>query len=117
MGSARRSAAGSVKYLWGDAEPDERKANYCWHQDSPNGLFPVGLFPEGATPDGLQDMAGNVREWTASEHEYDGNRKSLRGGGWDSPLSGLVVYNRDSLPPELPSNSAGFRCVREGASQ
>lgn len=34
----------------------------------------VGTFPAGATPEGVEDMAGNIWEWSAEGH--------LRGGPW-----------------------------------
>ncbi|MFQ5508119.1 MAG: formylglycine-generating enzyme family protein [Leptospirillia bacterium] len=38
-------------------------------------ITPVGSFPEGASPYGVQDMMGNLFEWTASRYApYPGNR-------------------------------------------
>ncbi len=38
------------------------------------GTLPVGNIPEGASPYGVEDMAGNAEEWTASSYEcYPGN--------------------------------------------
>jgi formylglycine-generating enzyme required for sulfatase activity len=47
------------RFPWGDAfEPD--------HANNSENLLPVGSKPTGASPYGVQDMAGNVSEWTSS---------------------------------------------------
>lgn len=68
-------------YPWGD-EWDPARCN--WGDSSGGDRFglwdgyrasaPVGSFPRGATPQGLEDMAGNIWEWTQEGH--------LRGGPW-----------------------------------
>ena len=45
------------------------------------GTAPVGALPSGAIPDGVEDLLGNVFEWTASP--FDVTRTALRGCAWD----------------------------------
>ncbi|MBN1956257.1 MAG: SUMF1/EgtB/PvdO family nonheme iron enzyme, partial [Anaerolineae bacterium] len=49
------------------------------------GTSPVGMYPLGASQlFGLADLAGNVWEWTTSEHEGWSGTRVLRGGAWYS---------------------------------
>jgi formylglycine-generating enzyme required for sulfatase activity/outer membrane protein assembly factor BamB len=88
---------GSTRYPWGNTAPTSTNANICdrkCHQKYPNKdaawsqddgwaeTSPVGSFPKGASRDSVQDLAGNVWEWT--EGRDDTNRIGVRGGGWDS---------------------------------
>lgn len=56
-------------YPWGEAEPTCELANFNY-SDNNNNVYcvgwtsPVGTHPTGASSLGLQDMAGNVGEWT-----------------------------------------------------
>lgn len=54
------------RYPWGDAAPTRERAI----SGRPyNATAPVGTTtPGGASPYGVQDMLGNVREWTASKY-------------------------------------------------
>ncbi|MBK8988173.1 MAG: SUMF1/EgtB/PvdO family nonheme iron enzyme [Chloroflexi bacterium] len=79
-------------YIWGNA-PDDNRAN-----SSESGIgssSAVGCFPGGASPYGLEEMAGNVWEWTASQLKDSEN---------DVGKSMEVVYTSD-----------GFRVLRGGS--
>ncbi len=106
-----RAAAGPKGrvYPWGDGEPDPDRANYSGTKiGHPT---PVGLFPRGNTPEGVADMAGNVWEWTASDHEAGG--KVLRGASYRLVSRNLRASVRALV---LIDSVAGFRCVRESVT-
>jgi formylglycine-generating enzyme required for sulfatase activity len=112
-------------YPWGNEEPDGERANYNRNH---GGTTAVGLFPLGATPDGLQDMAGNVWEWTDSifkPYPYDptdgredistpsNKRFVFRGGGWNFRSINLRASSRlNGSPDDLLGNYLGFRPAR-----
>lgn len=93
---------------------------------------PVGAFPDGASPYGLNDMSGNVWEWTASWYKaYPGNTResenygekyrTLKGGSWwDCSFYkcgiSAPVYNRSFFSPKVKNSSFGFRCAKDATS-
>ena len=53
------------RYPWGDEAPTSERA---WYGQPYNSTRPVGGRPAGASPLGVQDMVGNLREWTSSQY-------------------------------------------------
>lgn len=83
----------------------------------------VGSYHDGESPWGLQDMSGNVAEWTATVYEtdprdgklFDGRfgQPIIRGGSWDDESKGCRVSARDvHRSPYYRSTTVGFRCVK-----
>ena len=108
-------------FPWGN-DYDPKKANV---KDS--GLRTttvVGSFGAGASPFGVQDMAGNAQEWTASTPEvypggtpagsklYGPNLKIVRGGGWFDDKDHAAVYVRNSGVLTTANDDLGFRCAK-----
>ena len=118
---AARGADGR-RYPWGNAPPEgtngERRANFgtvdcCAADDSDGHAFtaPVGSYPAGRSPFGLDDMAGNVWEWTASPFPGRPSQRAIRGGGWGNNPYCLRVSYRHGNRPVLSLDMVGFRCA------
>jgi formylglycine-generating enzyme required for sulfatase activity len=98
-------AGSTAKYFWGESMDDD----FAWYKgNSGKQTHPVGQKkPNGY---GLYDMAGNVWEWTSSDHESRG--KVVRGGSWrNSPLSLQSTKRIPSLPIHR-FHYVGFRCAQ-----
>jgi len=118
------------RYPWGDKFEDGR-CNVDAHGElrlnsSPIGRYSPAVHPElvegGDSPYGLQDMAGNVWEWTGSlyrpyPHDSGDGREDLaadgervvRGGAYDEgPLLARVAW-RNGVEPDLRAPNIGFR--------
>ncbi|MEZ5399797.1 MAG: SUMF1/EgtB/PvdO family nonheme iron enzyme [Bryobacteraceae bacterium] len=106
--AAAYGSKGGREFPWGDRpEPNDEVANFGGNVARPSS---VGLFPEGATPEGLMDMAGNVWEWTSTEHS---GGKSVRGGSFGDSAYWLRAAYRYWNVPGLRYVILGFRLVRE----
>jgi iron(II)-dependent oxidoreductase len=108
-------------FPWGN-EWDPSKANV--KETGLRGTAAVGSFGAGASPYGVDDMTGNVWEWTADWYQaYPGNTvddpyygeqfRVTRGGGWFDEEPQSTTFNRNAADPIKTANDdLGFRCVR-----
>jgi len=80
------------------------------------------MHEAGNTPENMQDLAGNVYEWTLDlflpydpakrrSTRTDGPRRTVRGGSWHSGEDELRCSWRKGLFPEAQLTTTGFRCV------
>lgn len=111
------------KYPWGntwsaEAVPVVDKGRRLTSPDA------VGAHPKGASSFGIQDLVGNVWQWT-DEYEDDHTRAAvLRGGSYYQPGGSIwyfpQAYRNDEhgkfllmAPSEDRSGAVGFRCVMD----
>jgi formylglycine-generating enzyme required for sulfatase activity len=117
---AARGGAAGTPFPWGNEVPSGRA---CWSgASSPGSTCPVGAHPRGQTASGVQDLAGNVWEWTSSD-EYAPTGvnasgavrgKVIRGGGWlDAEASRLAASVRLVAEEGRRGVDLGFRCAKE----
>lgn len=87
------------------------------------GTVAAGSFPGGASPYGVEDMAGNVWEWTASPYQaypnstyadkfYSDDLRVTRGGGWFDDEAQIRAGNRSAAAMNAANDDLGFRCAR-----
>jgi len=112
-------------FPWGTAY-EKMRANI--YQEGYLDTTPVDRFPEGRSPYGVNDMAGNLFQWTSDWFlPYPGNNvphpnfgktlKVLRGGSFYDCSNyrcgiSFQTFNRISLLPQTRAISAGFRCMK-----
>lgn len=109
------------RFPWGN-EWDPDKANV--KERGLRGTAAVGSFGAGASPYGVDDMVGNVWEWTADWYlPYPGNVagdpyygekfRVTRGGGWFDVEAQATTFSRNAADPNKTANDdLGFRCAR-----
>jgi formylglycine-generating enzyme required for sulfatase activity len=116
LGHYANFADAKTAFSWRDPRIDDG-----WPQTSP-----VGYYPRGASPFGIEDLAGNVFEWTLDGLEnYKGkevtnprgprnsSQRVYRGGSWKSRITSLRTTARAFNSPDYNSNDVGFRIVCE----
>jgi formylglycine-generating enzyme required for sulfatase activity len=98
---AARGGEGKRRYPWGDY-PEPNRANYG---DTGIGTTSaVGCFPGGASPAGVEDLSGNVWEWT----------RSLWGEDWQEPNFDYP-YDSEDGREDLEAGDDVGRVLRGGA--
>jgi formylglycine-generating enzyme required for sulfatase activity len=121
---AARGTDGRV-YPWLGDEPDPNRANYA--ETGIGGPSAMGCFPTGQSVYEVEELSGNVWEWTRSiwaeypyEPDYEGrSRESLaasgprvvRGGAFNGVPRGVRAAYRGRGVPGARGGSLGFRVV------
>jgi iron(II)-dependent oxidoreductase len=127
--ASRDPEAGTkTRFPWGD-EADEDPEAVPANLDAQHwATAPVGAYPDGASPLGVEQMVGDVWEWTATIFDgYPGYEpfpypeysqpflgeeyRVLRGGSWSSHPNNARTTFRNWLYPRLRHIPAGFRVV------
>ncbi|ADH66084.1 ergothioneine biosynthesis protein EgtB [Nocardiopsis dassonvillei] len=117
----------SRRYPWGDTDPGPGHANLGQRRLGPS---PAGRHPDGASPLGVQQLVGDVWEWTSttftgypgfrafpyedySEVFFDDGYKVLRGGSWATHPTAARATFRNWDHPIRRQIFSGFRCARD----
>lgn len=100
---ATNGAGPDRKYPWGNEEPDVSRARF--NSDGPSS---IGWHP---SREGVNDLAGNLSEWTMSPFQNKGQTWSMRGGAWNDRARCLRAAFRDHYYPSSGINFLGFRVV------
>lgn len=124
---AARGTDGRI-YPWGNSPPTKDLANYDREWDDGNAIELIGTLPGGGSPYGVQNMAGNVREWVQDWYAEDyykespernpkgpdtGILKVVRGGSWHSLEADIRTASRGKGGFALKTHGVGFRCARD----
>lgn len=116
------------RYPWGDQEPNAGRANLGGRAARP---AQVGAYPAGASAYGVEQLVGDVWEWTSSGFDpwpgtrafpyaeysqvfYGGDFRCLRGGSWATHPSAVRTTFRNWDLPVRRQVFAGFRTARSG---
>ncbi|WP_283133213.1 ergothioneine biosynthesis protein EgtB [Rhizohabitans arisaemae] len=117
------------RHPWGDAPPAAELANLAQRRAGPS---PVGAFPAGVSPYGVEQMIGDVWEWTSSfftgypgfssfpyreysEVFFGRDYRVLRGGSWATHPTAIRTTFRNWDYPIRRQIFSGFRCARSAS--
>lgn len=120
--------AGKTQWPWGDIAPSPNEAN-LWHdvsqlpKEQPQ---PIQTHANGASPDGIEDLVGNVAEWTQTAWDSQ-TGEFLENSVWNytlekAPPDYLATVGgsfKSTADPPVPTGTEnslivsyiGFRCV------
>ncbi len=65
------------------------------------------------SPYGVRDMAGNLREWTASSDDKNPDMMIVKGASWLDRYINARVAHREFVHRDFKSHIIGFRCVKD----
>lgn len=106
--------------MWGDCREGDSAEELTLPQRAKykrNTTCPVGSLPHGNSLEGVQDLAGNVAEWTQTVYCRHHKKlcqsgfRTVKGSGFDG-LGMASRENRMSFDEKTWRPSIGFRCAR-----
>lgn len=65
------------------------------------------------SPYGVKDMAGNVREWTATPSQGDPKMVMVKGASWVDLSVNARAAHKEYIPKTGYGHIVGFRCVKD----
>ncbi len=115
------------RYPWGDGDPTPDRANLGGRSSRP---APVGAYPAGASAYGVEQLVGDVWEWTSSGFDpypgtrafpyreysevfYGGDYRVLRGGSWATHTTAVRTTFRNWDLPVRRQIFTGFRTATD----
>jgi hypothetical protein len=112
-------------YPWGNQWCDDCAPTHD-HGHDLRGPDPVDAHPKGASPFGVQDLTGNIWQWTEEFQDEHTRAAILRGGSsyrpdgsrWYFPSAYKLTEHGKYLligPSKDRSGTVGFRCVRDAS--
>ncbi|MFT5683416.1 MAG: sulfatase activating formylglycine-generating enzyme [Myxococcota bacterium] len=99
--------AGKRPYPWG---APFGQANANTREEVLGKPVAVGVFPSDRTPEGVNDLAGNVGEWTV---DVVGDRRVIHPGSWEQPSMAAWAKALHIVSPAARTADLGFRLVRD----
>ncbi|MFG6096156.1 SUMF1/EgtB/PvdO family nonheme iron enzyme [Leptothoe sp. ISB3NOV94-8A] len=98
-------------FAWG-SEWQEQATN--WQKNGPEGTSRVGAYPLSKSPYGVEDMAGNVFEFTSTVYVQDGQERAImKGCAWDDLPGFCRTAYRHGRPTTYRHILFGFRLVSD----
>jgi len=108
------------RYPWGDESPGADgvfRCNFDTEDDGSAYSAPVGSFEKFSSPYGINDLAGNVAEWTldwytTSYHAGLDGFRMVRGGSWMAVPAACDAITGATQLPLKESSIMGFRAAK-----
>jgi iron(II)-dependent oxidoreductase len=73
-------------------------------------------YARGSSPYGVEDMIGNVEEWTRGWYDRTKLLRSIRGASWHRAREHARISHRYPSEPASHPDYGGFRCAFSGGS-
>jgi formylglycine-generating enzyme required for sulfatase activity len=108
---AARGADGRL-FPWGNDAPGDQ---LCWSgKEKRSTPCQIGAFKGGANPEGVQDLAGNVNQWTTTTNDVSSTFRGGRGGSWKDDNADLVkATHRNGFKDTYRCGFLGIRCASD----
>ncbi len=98
-------------FAWGN---DWKSTATNWQKNGPEGTSRIGAYPLSKSPYGVEDMAGNVFEFTSTVYIQDGQERAImKGCAWDDLPGFCRTAYRHGRPTTYRHILFGFRLISD----